>query len=69
MPGYTPYTYPHPLTKSSPPSQPTLSVAPVPHSYANEKTERKAKRIKRRRWGGDKENSGNETAEPPPPNN
>jgi hypothetical protein len=67
MPGYTPYTYPHPLTKSSPPSQPTLSVAPVPHSYANEKNERKAKRIKRRRWGGDKENSGNETAEPPTP--
>jgi hypothetical protein len=67
MPGYTSYTYPHPLTKSSPPSQPTLSVAPVSHS-ANEENERKAKRIKRRRWGGDKENSGNETAEPPTPN-
>ncbi|HEY7000624.1 MAG TPA: hypothetical protein VH330_02690 [Candidatus Udaeobacter sp.] len=65
MPGYTPYTYPHPLTKSSSPSQPALSTSPAPHSYTNEK---KAKKIKRRRWGGDKESSGNETAESPAPN-
>ena len=68
MPGYTPYAYPHPLTKSSPPSQPTVNAAPVSQSYANKSNERKAKKIKRRRWGGAKENSGNETAEPPTPN-
>jgi hypothetical protein len=68
MPGYTPYAYPHPLAKSSPPSQPTVNAAPVSQSYANKSNERKAKKIKRRRWGGAKENSGNETAEPPTPN-
>jgi len=68
MPGYTPYAYPHPLTKSSPPSQPTVNAASVSQSYANKSNERKAKKIKRRRWGGAKENSGNETAEPPTPN-
>jgi hypothetical protein len=68
MPGYTPYTYPHPLTKSSPPSQPTVSAAPVSQSYLNKSNERKAKKINRRRWGGAKENSGNETAEQPTPN-
>jgi hypothetical protein len=68
MPGYAPYIYPHPLTKSSPSSQSTVSAAPVSESYANKSNERKAKKIKRRKWGGAKGNSGNETAEPPTPN-
>jgi hypothetical protein len=68
MPGYTPYTYPHPLTKSLPPSQPTVNAAPASQSYLNKRNERKAKKIKRRKWGGAKENSGNETAEPLTPN-
>ena len=68
MPGYTPYAYPHPLTKSSPPSQPTVNAASVSQSYANKSNERKAKKIKRRKWGGAKGNSENETAEPLTPN-
>ena len=68
MPGYTPYTYPHPLTKSSPPSPSTISAAPVSQSYPNKSDEGKTQKIKRRRWGGAKENSGNETTEQPTPN-
>jgi len=68
MPGYAPYTYPHPLTKSSPPSQSTISAAPVSQSDPNKSDEGKTKKIKRRRWGGAKENSGNETTEQPTPN-
>jgi hypothetical protein len=62
-----PYTYPHPLTKSLPPSQSMAGAAPAFQSYLNKRNERKAKKIQRRRWGGAKENSGNETAEQPTP--
>jgi hypothetical protein len=68
MPGYTPYTYPHPLTKSSPLPPSTLNASPAPRSHADERNEKKANKIKRRRWGGEKGNSRNERAEPPAPN-
>jgi hypothetical protein len=67
MPGYTPYTYPHPLTKSLPASQPTGSATPGSQSYLNKRNERKAKKVKRWKWGRAKENSGKETTEPVAP--
>ena len=63
MPGYTPYTYPHPLTTSLPPPQPRASVARGSHHfYKKEKNE--AKKARRKKWGHAKENLATEMTQP-----
>jgi hypothetical protein len=64
MPGYTPYTYPHPLTTSLAPPQPTagVKVGSRHHFYKKEKNE--AKKGRRRKWGHAKENLENEMPQP-----
>jgi hypothetical protein len=62
MPGYTPYTYPHPLVSGQPP--PTARATQGSQRYVNKTVERKAKKVKTWKWGRAKENSTNETAEP-----
>jgi hypothetical protein len=49
MPGYTPYTYPHPLTKGLPPPEPTTRNATGNSQHNPQK--------KRRPWGGKKPKS------------
>ena len=61
MPGYRPYTYPHPLTTSLPPPQPTQSATPSPQNQSHNK---QAKKVKRWKWGRAKESSANERAAP-----
>jgi hypothetical protein len=64
MPGYTPYTYPHPLTTSLSPPQPRagVKVGSRHHFYKKEKNE--AKKARRKKWGHAKENLTNEMAQP-----
>jgi hypothetical protein len=64
MPGYTPYTYPHPLTTSLSPPQPRagVKVGSRHHFYKKEKNE--AKNARRKKWGHAKENLTNEMAQP-----
>lgn len=57
MPGYTPYVYPHPLTKSQPPPKPTASSI-------QEQRKGNKKREKRKKWGKAKENLQKEMAQP-----
>jgi hypothetical protein len=67
MPGYTPYTYPHPLVTGDPlPSQPPSSPAAT-RTFLRKPWGGKQKETKRVRKLGrkTKENSGNETAEGP----
>jgi hypothetical protein len=59
MPGYTPYTYPHPLTISLPPSQ----LSPSSKRHLSKNSERKAKEVKTWKWGKAKETSAKEAAE------
>jgi hypothetical protein len=58
MPGYKPYTYPHPLTVSLPPSQ----LSPTSERRPSKSTERTDKKLKTWKWGKAKENSANKTA-------
>jgi hypothetical protein len=58
MPGYISFTYPHPLTTGA---QPTASTS-YPHDYYK-KENKKWGKLKRRKWGGSKENSANVTIE------
>jgi len=53
MPGYKPYTYPHPLTASLPPPQPRASVA-------SDSKQDQPKKAKRKKWGHAKENLAND---------
>ena len=64
MPGYTPYTYPHPLTTSLSPPQPRagVKVGSRHHFYKKEKDE--AKKARRKKWGHAKENLANEMTQP-----
>ncbi len=62
MPGYTSYTYPHPLVTGRSPS--TASATQGSQRYLNKSGERKARKVKTWKWGRAKENSANETAEP-----
>ncbi len=64
MPGYTPYTYPHPLTTSLSPPQPRagVKVGSRHHFYKKEKNE--AKKARRKKWGHAKENLANEMTQP-----
>jgi len=61
MPGYTPYTYPHPLVTGQP--LPTASATHDSQRYLNKSGERKAKKVKTWKWGRAKESSANKTAE------
>jgi hypothetical protein len=63
MSGYTPYTYPHPLTTSLPPPQPIRSATANSQRHVNKRDERKAKKVKTWKWGRAKEDSANKTAE------
>ena len=45
MPGYTPYTYPHPLTSSQPESRP--AVSPVPNSTPGDRQKQQSSRVKK----------------------
>jgi hypothetical protein len=60
MPGYTPYAYPHPLTTGV---QPPTNAIRDSQRNLNKNKERKAKKIKRWKWGKTKENSAKESAE------
>jgi hypothetical protein len=66
MPGYTPYTYPHPLCSSSPQFLPTASATPSttlgsPHKHYNSK--KRQKRTQRRQWPRAEKNAANEMSE------
>ena len=54
MPGYTPYTYPHPLTTGV---RASTSATRDSQRNLNKNKERKAKKIKKWKWGGAKETS------------
>ena len=58
MPGYRPYTYPHPLTIALPPSQPSSGS----HPYGKKTSERKGKKISG--WGRARKSPENEMAQP-----
>jgi hypothetical protein len=58
MPGYKPYTYPHPLTISLPPAQPSSGS----HHSLHKSSEKTKKRLKTWKWGKAKENSASKTA-------
>jgi hypothetical protein len=62
MPGYTPYTYPHPLVTGQLP--PPASATKGSQRYVNKTGERKAKKVKTWKWGRAKESSADEGAEP-----
>jgi hypothetical protein len=61
MPGYTPYTYPHPLVTGQAP--PTASATQGYQRHVNKSSERTDKKVKTWKWGKAKENSANKTAE------
>jgi hypothetical protein len=60
MPGYTPYTYPHPLVTGQPP--PTTGATQGSQHYLNKSGDRKGKKVKSWKWGKAKENSASKTA-------
>jgi hypothetical protein len=64
MPGYTPYTYPHPLTKSLPPPQSTGSMTLTSGQNFSKNSENEAKKARRKKWGHAKENLANELTQP-----
>jgi hypothetical protein len=59
MPGYTPYTYPHPLTRSQPPPEARASSLPQA-----QKEKKKWGGKEKRGWGKAKKTSANEMAQP-----
>jgi hypothetical protein len=59
MPGYTPYTYPHPLVSGVPPP---ASATRDSQRNLNKNMERKVKKIKKWKWGKTKKTSANKTA-------
>jgi hypothetical protein len=59
MPGYTPYTYPHPLVSGVPPP---ASATRDSQRNLNKNKERKVKKIKKWKWGKTKKNPANKTA-------
>jgi len=64
LPGYTPYTYPHPLTTSLSPPQPSGGVKVGSRHYFYKKEKNEAKNARRKKWGRAKENLTNEMAQP-----
>jgi hypothetical protein len=58
MPGYKPYTYPHPLTISLPAAQ----LSPSSQRHLNKSSEKTEKKLKTWKWGKAKENSASKTA-------
>jgi hypothetical protein len=60
MPGYTPYTYPHPLTTGI---EPQASATQSSDRSLSKNSERKTKKIKTWKWGKAKETSEKEAAE------
>jgi hypothetical protein len=55
MPGYTEYTYPHPLTTGQPLDLPTHSATSSSQRHLNKGNEEKAKKVKTWKWGRAKE--------------
>jgi hypothetical protein len=65
MPGYKPYSYPHPLVSGQPPE--IASATQRSQHYVDKSGERKAKKVKTWKWGRAKEKPAEETAEPTAP--